>query len=278
MIMATGKDILMNNLSKYNHKFLFVIAAITGIILSFSTVFADETFPQRQGFINDYAHVLSATAHREMEARANEVLQKTGTTIAVAIISSLGNNYTSDYANRLYRHWGIGKKGVNKGVLVFLAVKERKIRIETGYGVEGILPDGKVGAIIRNDITPYLKTNDYNTALTNAVKSLAQVIADDAKVTLSGFPEKSTSQEESAETGENMWDVIIPLAIIFGLFGLIFLFIVLFGKRRSLSSDSNDSSHRSSSSDSGSSSDSSDSSDNGFDGGDSGGGGAESDY
>jgi uncharacterized protein len=273
--MAAGKDILMNNLSKHNHKFLFLIAVITGIILSFSTFYADETFPQRQGLINDYAHVLSAAAHREMEARANEVLQKTGTTIAVAIISTLGNNYTSDYANRLYRHWGIGKKGVNKGVLVFLAVKERKIRIETGYGVEGILPDGKVGTIIRNDITPYLKTNDYDTALTNAVKSLAQVIADDAKVTLSGFPEKSASQEESAATGENMWDVIIPLAIIFGLFGLIFLFVALFGKRRSIGSDSNDSSRRSVSSDSGNSSDSSDS---GFDGGDSGGGGAESDY
>ena len=78
----------------------------------------------------------------------------------------------------------MGKKGSDRGLLILLAVDDHKYRIEPGYGLEGILPDGKVGDIGR-DMVPYLRANDYDGAVTLAVEQVAQVIAADAKVTLS---------------------------------------------------------------------------------------------
>ena len=76
--------------------------------------------------------------------------------------STIGENEEYNlYANGLYKAWGIGKKGEDKGVLIFLTVKERKIRIETGYGVEGILPDGLVGEILDKYVVPFLKEGNY---------------------------------------------------------------------------------------------------------------------
>jgi uncharacterized protein len=94
-----------------------------------------------------------------------------------------------DYATRLYESWGIGKKGEDKGVLILLALKERRVRIETGYGVEGILPDGVVGEIIRLQVIPPLKQGDYGQGLLNAMTAVSDVIARNAGVTLTGRPQ-----------------------------------------------------------------------------------------
>jgi len=119
-----------------------------------------------------------------MENLAEELLQKTGTAVVVATIKTVDDNDPDTYANELYASWGIGKKGEDKGVLIFLSVNERKIRIETGYGVEGILPDGLAGSILDQYVVPYLKQNDYGKGLLNGMLAVGQVIAKDAGVTL----------------------------------------------------------------------------------------------
>ena len=88
------------------------------------------------------------------------------------------------YANELYEKWGIGKKGEDKGVLIFLVLDQCKVRIETGYGVEGILPDGLVGNILDEQVIPLLKQGQYSEGLLNAMMALGQVIVKDAGVTL----------------------------------------------------------------------------------------------
>ncbi len=115
------------------------------------------TFPTPRGAVNDFAGVIPSQYVGPMESLAREVLEKTGTAIVVATVETIGDNDPNDYANRLYQAWGIGKKGEDKGVLIFLAVKERRVRIETGYGVEGILPDGLVGEILDRYALPYFK-------------------------------------------------------------------------------------------------------------------------
>ncbi|MFB3924859.1 MAG: YgcG family protein [Syntrophales bacterium] len=150
-----------------------------------------EKFPAPTGAVNDFAGVIPPPYREKMENLAQEVLRKTGTSIVVAAFPAIGDAFPEEFANRLYQAWGIGGKGEDKGVLIFLSVKERKIRIETGYGVEGILPDGLVGEILDRDVVPYLKKGDYGAGLYNAMADVSSVVARDANVTLRGRPESA---------------------------------------------------------------------------------------
>jgi uncharacterized protein len=177
---------------------------------------AKEQFPRPQGAINDFASVIPADAKAVMENLAEELLQKTGTAVVVATVKTVEDNDPDTYANELYASWGIGKKGEDKGVLIFLAVQERKIRIETGYGVEGILPDGLVGSILDQYMVPYLRQNDYGKGLLNGMLAVGQVIAKDAGVTLGeGYQPIPAKQQKKRGGG-------------MGLFPILFLFIIFF--------------------------------------------------
>ena len=149
---------------------------------------ADPPFPRPTGAVNDFANVIPADQRAVMENLAREVLQKTGTAVVVATVPDVGDMVVDDYATRLYESWGIGKKGEDKGVLILLALKERRVRIETGYGVEGILPDGVVGEILRLHVIPLLKQGDYGKGISNAMTAVSDVIARNAGVTLTGRP------------------------------------------------------------------------------------------
>jgi uncharacterized protein len=147
---------------------------------------AAEKFPVPRGAVNDYAHVIYPDVKTKMENLSREVLDKTGTSIVVAVMPTIGENDVRAYTNELYRKWGIGEKGKDKGVLIFLAVKEKQVRIEIGYGVEGILPDGLVGEILDESFMPAAKAGDYAAGLYNTQAAVAAVIAKDAHVTLAG--------------------------------------------------------------------------------------------
>ncbi|PKN33966.1 MAG: hypothetical protein CVU61_11030 [Deltaproteobacteria bacterium HGW-Deltaproteobacteria-19] len=234
---------------------------------------ADE-FPAHRGQINDFADLIPPDVEQRMETKARQVLATTGTSVVVVTMPTIGENYLSDYVNRLYRAWGIGKKGENKGVLIFFAQKEKKIRIETGYGVEGILPDGKVGEILRRDVAPHLKKKDYGTGFENALLSVSRVIEEDAKASGGAKP----SPKKPPVSPHAVF--LVATFFFFGIIALVVFVIVMLKKgRRGVSSTSDryepiSSTSSFSSSDSGSS-DSSSSDSGGFDGGDSGGGGAE---
>jgi uncharacterized protein len=137
--------------------------------------------------------------------------------VVVATVKTVGDNNPDTYANELYANWGIGKKGEDKGVLIFLSVQERKIRIETGYGVEGILPDGMAGGILDQYVVPYLRQNDYGKGLLNGMLAVGQVIAKDAGVTLEyGYrPMPAKRQKRSRGIG------LLPLSIFFIMFIII---------------------------------------------------------
>jgi uncharacterized protein len=162
----------------------FVLAFQAGLSIA-----ADPSFPRPTGAVNDFANVIPADQRGVMENLAREVLQKTGTAVVVATVPTVGDMVVDDYATRLYESWGIGKKGEDKGVLILLALKERRVRIETGYGVEGILPDGIVGEILRLHVIPHLKQGDYGKGLLNAMTAVSDVIARNAGVTLTGRPQ-----------------------------------------------------------------------------------------
>lgn len=176
----------------------------------------DQKFPQPRGAVNDYAGIIPADMAAAMENLAREILDKTGTSVVVATVKTVGDSEPDMYANDLYKAWGIGKKGEDKGVLIFLALQERKVRIETGYGVEGILPDGLTGSILDQYIVPLLKQGNYGTGLFNGMIAVGQVIARDAGVTIG---EGYTLQRPAyARRGKKQGS---------GLFSLLFLLILM---------------------------------------------------
>lgn len=186
--------------------------------LSFNAEAAKENkFPRPVGAVNDYASVLSPKVKAAMESLSREILQKTGASVVVATVKNLEGSNIDLYANELFAYWGIGKKGQDKGVLILLALEERKVRIETGYGVEGILPDGKVGRILDQYVLPLFKKGSYDRGLLNGMIAVGQVIAKDAGVTIGeGYTPKAPAGSRGMQRRP------------FGAFPIIvFIFLVL---------------------------------------------------
>ena len=176
-----------------------------------------EEFPKHTGLINDFAGVIPQSEKQKMNILATEVLQKTGTSVVVVTMPTVGDSDVVIYANELYQAWGIGKKGEDKGVLILLAVKERRIRIETGYGVEGILPDGRVGEILDKYAVPLLKKGAYGKGLYNALAAISVVIAKDANVDLTGeIKVYRTSRRQAGRI--SIFPLIFIILILFSLF------------------------------------------------------------
>lgn len=146
-----------------------------------------QNIPQATGWVNDFAGVISPEYKEKLNSLIEELEQKTAAEIAVVTIDSISPYGEIEYARLLFDNWKPGKKGKDNGVLVLLAVKERRWRIETGYGIEGILPDGLCGEIGRNYMVPYFKEGKYGEGLYYGVASIANIISKDAKTEISGL-------------------------------------------------------------------------------------------
>lgn len=142
--------------------------------------------PEPADFVVDTANVLSAEARRSLVGLIKELEQKTGAEMAVLTVESTGGEDIFNYAMQVADSWKVGKKGKDSGVLMVVAVKDRKMHVLVGYGLEGILPDAKVGRIEDQYIVPYFKQGDYGAGIQSGVQALALVIAKDNGVQLSG--------------------------------------------------------------------------------------------
>jgi uncharacterized protein len=168
----------------YLAAFLPLLAAVFFFLPAPAQAQSVNSLPQPTDYVNDFAHVLSPEAIARLDSICSQ-LDHTAANAQVAVVTvhDLAGDDAADYADQLETKWKMGRKGSDRGVLVLLAVADRKYRIEVGYGLEGILPDGKIGDIGRA-MVPDLRAGDYDGATTLAVGEVAQVIADDAKVTL----------------------------------------------------------------------------------------------
>lgn len=145
----------------------------------------DEVAAQAKlGYVTDLAGVLSSSAKNQLTALCTEVQQKTQAQIAVVTIKSLGDRPLEDYSIDLATKLGVGPKS-DEGVLVLFAIDDHRYRIEIGYGLEGIVPDGKVAAFGREAV-PYLRQGNYDAAILLVTRRIADTIAADHHVTLSG--------------------------------------------------------------------------------------------
>ena len=169
------------------------------------------------GFINDFAGVLSPSAKRALETFSTELKQKTGAEVAVAIVPSLGDETIETYTNLLAEQWGVGDEE-DRGVLILLAIQDRQLRVEVGYGLEPIIPDGRAGEI-RDRMTPLLRAGNYDAAVTVAVAQVGRIVAQDAGVSLTGQVQAPRRGRGRQRTG--WWPLM-----------LVFLLLMLPRRRR----------------------------------------------
>lgn len=166
------------------------------------------------GYVNDFAQVLDGTTVTQLDNLCKEVDEKAHAQIAVVTIHSLDGSPIEDYAVKLFQQWGVGNKATNRGVLILLAVQDHRYRIEVGYGLEPILPDGKVGGFGREAV-PFLKANDYNSAVALMTSRVADVIATDAGITLSAAqPVSSPAPQEEPGSGMSPGGITILIIVI----------------------------------------------------------------
>jgi uncharacterized protein len=126
--------------------------------------------------VNDFAGILDPGAKGALEQQCQELRQKTGAQLAVVILRSLQGGQIDDFTNKLFQEWGVGERGKNNGVMLLVALDDRKARIEVGYGLEPILPDALAGRILREQLFPAFKQERYSDGLKAAVGRIVDII------------------------------------------------------------------------------------------------------
>lgn len=140
-----------------------------------------QSFPPLTGRVVDAANLLKPEEKAALEARLKAHEDRTSDQVVVATVPTLGDLTVEDYANRLFRHWQLGQKKTNNGVLVLVAPQERKIRIEVGYGLEGALTDALSKVIITTAIAPQFQKGDFPGGIEAGIDAILSILTGDAE-------------------------------------------------------------------------------------------------
>ncbi len=163
-----------------------MIRKILALFILISVGALAQEVPAPQGYVSDYAEVLTPQMREKLTALLQELEQKTTAQIAVLTVKTTQPYDDFQYALKVFDSWKIGQKGKDNGALFFVAVEDRRVRIVTGYGLEGILPDGRVGAILDEFVIPEFREGRFDEGIYKGVWAVALVIAKDAGVELTG--------------------------------------------------------------------------------------------
>jgi uncharacterized protein len=178
-----------------------------------NTLLVAQTFPQKPDrLVNDYTQTLSADEIGQLEQKLVAFDDSTSTQIAVVLIKSLEGYDIADYGVRLAESWGIGGAENNNGVLLLVSVGDRKVTIQTGYGVEGALPDAIARRIIENEITPNFRSGNYFAGLDQGTSAIISYTKGEYKNTAP----KKTQRSGKSGIGFIIIIIIIILLVIKG--------------------------------------------------------------
>ena len=151
--------------------FLSTLCVLVLILLPCAAA-ADIPKPTSSFFVNDFAGVITESDRRTMQSQGESLYSACGAQVVVATVSDLGGDDIESYSLNMARSWEIGDKDENNGVLLLLAVSERKVRIEVGYGLEGALPDSKTGRILDTYGMDYFRNDEFSEGLASVYNSL----------------------------------------------------------------------------------------------------------
>lgn len=176
--------------------------------------------PTDEFFVNDFANVISESDEKAILSRAKALYEKSGnnTQVVVVTVNSLDGYSIEEYANELFNEWGIGSKEKDDGVLILLSAGDRKSRIEVGYGLEGILTDGKTGRIQDEYMIPYYKNDNFSGGLVSGVNAVCGVIDGELEI------------DENVDTENSAGKMSIVVLVIGGIISYFVSNFVPFGR------------------------------------------------
>jgi uncharacterized protein len=184
--------------------------------------------------VNDFAGVLSASTTDQLKEMCRQVLDKAQASVVVVTVKSTDGEDIVQYSVDLYQKWGVGQKGKDRGVLILVAVQDRKYWTTVGYGLEPILPDGKVGGFGREAV-PYLQRGDYDGAASLLTSRVIDVIAKDAGVEITtSQPRRIEPFAPRGDRGLSPGKVVALIAIIIIVLAVpplrrLLFYMILFG-------------------------------------------------
>jgi len=189
-----------------------------------ATVLAQADLPMPRHYVEDYANVINDAHEQSLNGILQELEQKTGAQYIVLTVETTGGLPIEQFSIELAEKWKLGQKGKDNGILFVIATKDRKYRFEVGYGLEGFVTDAYCGRVGRDVLVPYLKTNRYSEGIYQANLQVAQKIAAEAGVTLTGAPrlDRQPVQRRNRTVGAPCccWTLLPLLILLFLLGGL----------------------------------------------------------
>ena len=181
-----------------------------------------EPPPYPPNYVVDLAGIIRTDIEERLNVYLREVEQKTTAQIAVLTVNSLDGEDIESASIRIAEKWGLGQKGKDNGVLILIALDDRKYRFEIGYGLEPLLPDSLVGSIGREHLVPFFRKGDYSTGILNAVIEIIKVIESSEGIEIIGISKEKNNDYKMPEGEPGFIDAIIA---IIGFLIIAYLFI-----------------------------------------------------
>ncbi|MDP4151853.1 MAG: TPM domain-containing protein [Bacillota bacterium] len=157
-----------------------IIACLTAVLIFSCNVFAAVPSHTYEFYVNDFANVLSSETKNYIVDTGSKTFQDSGLQIVVTTVKSLEGADIDSYSLDMLRSWGIGSKGKDNGILILFSLEDRKIKVEVGYGLEGVLNDAKVGRLLDNYAIASFKANDYDSGILNLYNAILKELGVDA--------------------------------------------------------------------------------------------------
>ena len=207
------------------------MARLTGVLTLLFLLFfgapilAAPTFPPLTGRVVDDAHVLSPQVQADLTAKLAALEQTNSRQLVVVTLPTLGGDEIDDYGYRLLRAWGIGQKGTNNGALFIVVPSEHKVRVEVGYGLEGVLTDALSSVILQRFVLPKFRAGDVQGGIVDGTDALIQQLSVDPS-TAETKAAQAAAEVQRPERHGSLFGAILP--IIF----LIFIASSLLGRGR----------------------------------------------
>ncbi len=183
---------------------------------------AAPQFPELTGRVVDNAHVLSPQVQADLTAKLAALEQKNSRQLVVVTLPTLGGYEIEDYGYQLLRHWGIGQKGVNNGVVFIIVPTEHKVRIEVGYGLEGTLTDALSSVILQREVLPRFKSGDVQGGVVAGTDALIEQLGLDPSSAEARLAQAAQAQQAPGAHHRNPIAGLIPLIVLFFIFTSIF--------------------------------------------------------
>ncbi len=190
----------------------------------------DITFPKPEGYINDYAGILDASTKSELEILVSSVESSTSAEIAVAVVNDAQGLTVQQYANLLFEDWGVGKAGQDNGILLLVAIDDRELWMEVGYGLEGVITDLEAGVIVDEIILPFFKEGEFSMGIYYGIAAVAnKIYAESGMAGLDSTNLKSVDSFslQAAPAAVSTGGPNLFLIVCLPFFGIIFIIIIL---------------------------------------------------